>query len=50
MTKNNSTNYIRNSMDNESVGVERFACEYRRYQQYFWIDYSEKNEEEEDFF
>jgi len=45
MTKNNSTNYICNSTDNESVGVEMFACEYRRYHEYFGIDYSEKNEE-----
>lgn len=37
-------------MDNESVRVERFACEYRRYQEYFWIDYSKKNEEEKAFF
>lgn len=50
MTKNNSTNYICNSMENGGVGVERFACEYRRYHEYFWIDYSEKNEEEENFF
>lgn len=34
VTKDNSTDYISNSLDNRSAGVERFACKYRRYREY----------------
>lgn len=48
MTENNSTNDVCNCVHDGSVGVKRFACEYGRCCENFWVDYSKKNEE--DFF